>query len=197
MEKCLNEATSNNRELINLEELCKRKDAVFSKQQIHIELLATIDSVDTYEKQEIFNTKVIGKEDVDIADLISRLNISDWVQQGHKHSKETDGICPFCQQKLPQNFNEKISEYFNDTYTNQLKELGLISKQYRKFFDDLFEELKALEYYKNQYFEYEKVSPIIQLIESQYNENKALIEQKQKSLVVLLLLNLCNHMLIR
>jgi len=180
MDKFLTEAANNNSELTPLEELKKRKIAVFGKQQTRIELLESIELVDTFNEPEIFLKKVIGKNDVDLANLISSLKISDWVQQGHKHSKDSNGICPFCQQSLPEKFDEKLNEYFDDTYTVQLKELETASEQYQQFFRSLVEKLEEIKFYQNQYFENEKVFPLIQLIESQYNENKVLIEQKVK-----------------
>ena len=130
---------SNHRVLFPIEELKrKRKESVFSKQLQQHELLRTVIFEDLLYDYTIFTTKIIGKEDVDIAELISRLNISDWVQQGHKHTKNADGLCPFCQQQLPEDFNEKLSEYFNETYTEQIKELELISNQYTETFRRFF-----------------------------------------------------------
>ncbi|MFD1904891.1 AAA family ATPase [Paenibacillus rhizoplanae] len=49
-------------------------------------------------------TKIIGKEDVDVAYLISKLGISDWVKQGIQIIIHSEGICPLCQQELPEYF---------------------------------------------------------------------------------------------
>ncbi|WP_340681296.1 AAA family ATPase [Paenibacillus elgii] len=68
------------------------------------------------EEEPMFQKRIIGKDDVDIASLITKLQISDWVKQGHIISKETEGICPFCQQSLPNFFEEKLNSYFDQTY---------------------------------------------------------------------------------
>lgn len=180
MERCLKEANENDRELLPIEELRKRKESVFSKEQQHLELVPTVKTLDSIINIDILKTKIIGKEDVDIAALISRLNISDWVQQGHMHSKNSKGVCPFCQQKLPENFNDKLNEYFNDTYTQQLKELERVSTQYQEVIQKFVQEVNLIKAHQSQYFNFEKVAPIVQAIESTFNENKILLEQKLK-----------------
>ena len=65
--------------------------------------------------------KIIGKEDVDLADLITKLQISDWVKDGYVITKDSEGICPFCQQSLPELFEMKLLSYFDQAYEQQIK----------------------------------------------------------------------------
>ncbi len=180
MEKCIKEVDNNTRELYSLEEIQQRKISVFNAKKDPLQLIPIINAVDSFDKREILEKKIIGKEDVDIADLISRLNISDWVRQGHFHSLKSNGVCPFCQQELPKNFRKKLDEYFNDSYNKMLNELQLVSTQYKDFFKTLFEEISRLERYQNSYFDYKKIDSFFQIIKSQYGENLNLIEQKEK-----------------
>src|SRR5699024_12234453 len=124
MEKCLDEAINNNNELYAYEGLVERVDSVFKNTRERIELIPEIYYDNSIEDQAIFQTKIIGKKDIDISRLISELNISDWVQQGHRHLEGTDGICPFCQQELPKNFKEKLDEYFDETYNEQIENIN-------------------------------------------------------------------------
>ncbi|MDQ1005437.1 wobble nucleotide-excising tRNase [Neobacillus niacini] len=180
MERCINEAMSNNCELVTIEDLRKRKESIFGKQLQYLDPLSPIVFEDNFHDEKILTTKIIGKEDVDIASLITRLKISDWVQQGHKHTKDTEGLCPFCQQQLPVDFNEKLSEYFNETFTEQIRELEMIPNQYKQSFGRFFQEIDAIKSNQNQYFDFNRIAPIMQVIESQFNENKILIDQKIK-----------------
>ncbi len=83
-----------------------RVESVFKAPQAKVGVIPTIKYDNSLEQQSIFKTKIIGKKDIDIARLITKLNISDWIQQGHIHVEDTDGLCPFCQQELPVNLRK-------------------------------------------------------------------------------------------
>src|SRR5690606_17505930 len=85
----------------------------------------------------IFQKQIVGKQEVDIAALISRLAISDWVKRGYDHIHKSEGKCPFCQQSLPDGFLNKLEEYFNETYENEMKELANCVKLYMESYDNL------------------------------------------------------------
>lgn len=93
MERCLGEAKKNNGDVYTYKELKNRVDSVFKNSREKIMRIPEIHYDSSLEKQSIFRTKIIGKNDIDIAKLISDLNISDWVQQGHIHMESTNGIC--------------------------------------------------------------------------------------------------------
>jgi wobble nucleotide-excising tRNase len=95
------------------------------------DVLATVDD-------PIIKERIIGKEDIDIARLITQLNISDWVRQGHQHLKKTNGICPFCQQTTTDDFEKKLDAYFDDSYNENLKRLNLVSIKYKDILDEVF-----------------------------------------------------------
>jgi wobble nucleotide-excising tRNase len=57
-----------------------------------------IDSFNDIESNPIWKKIIIGKSDVDIANLIQKLNMNDWVNQGKKYLQENE-TCPFCQQE--------------------------------------------------------------------------------------------------
>nr|WP_251028378.1 AAA family ATPase [Exiguobacterium sp. s123] len=132
MEKCLSEAENNNSELYTYEELYRRVESVFKNPRVKIRPIPEIQYESSLEEQSIFQTKIIGKKDIDIARLISELNLSDWVQQGHRHMEGTDGICPFCQQELPGIFKENLDEYFDETYTEQIQNLNSSIEKYER-----------------------------------------------------------------
>jgi wobble nucleotide-excising tRNase len=179
MEKCLEEAKSNNNELHTYEELKKRVESVFNGPQEKIDLITNIQFDESVEENSIFQTKIIGKEDIDIARLITTLNISDWVQQGRKYMEHTNGLCPFCQQELPKNFKAKLDEYFDETFNKQINILNLAIKRYQNEIDGI---IKNLQFLKNQdipFINRESVSHIIDVINSTYKENILLLEKKK------------------
>lgn len=94
MHKCIEESNNIQNELKTIEEIKLKKESIFDRPVEKVEMYKSISYDETLENDPIFKQKIIGKEDVDIADLITKLNISDWVQQGSTISKETEGVCP-------------------------------------------------------------------------------------------------------
>src|SRR5690606_29517520 len=87
-EKLMNkfiEETKNDREVRSYEELIERSKTLFENSLVNEEPLQFIQSKIQLENSEILSKKIIGAKDVDIADLINNLNISDWVHKGFKH----------------------------------------------------------------------------------------------------------------
>ncbi|HFF2363796.1 AAA family ATPase [Pseudomonas aeruginosa] len=78
----------------------------------------------------VWREKVIGKDDVDIAELINRLGISDWVSFGRGFVEgET---CPFCQKStITAEFKEKLDLYFDDSYKKGIQRLNKAVEDYK------------------------------------------------------------------
>ncbi|WP_018921972.1 ATP-binding protein [Salsuginibacillus kocurii] len=179
MERCLVEATNNNNEIYTYEELKNRVDTVFKNSRDKASPIPVLNYDNSLEKHSIFQTKIIGKKDIDIAKLISELNISDWVQQGHIHMEGTDGICPFCQQELPRDFKGKLEMYFDETYMEQIQILNSSIEDYRENTIGFFEKYNFLINEDKPYINKEKIESLFELINSAYKENLQLLEKKR------------------
>lgn len=180
MEKCLEEATTNNSKLFTYEELNKRVDSVFKSSREKIRPIPEVHYDSSFENKPIFQTYIIGKSDIDIASLISKLNISDWVKQGHKHLEGTDGICPFCQQELPVGFKEKLDEYFDETYSEQIHILNTSVEDYKRCTNEFFEKYNFLIVEDIPFINKEKIVSLFEIMNSIYKENIQLLEKKKK-----------------
>jgi wobble nucleotide-excising tRNase len=178
MERCLDEAINNSNELFSFEELKSRVGSVFNGPQVKVGVISTIHYDSSIEQQSIFQTKIIGRKDIDIARLISELNISDWVQQGHKHAEGTDSICPFCQQKLPIGFKEKLDEYFDERYTEQIQTLNSSIEKYKRDTISFFEHIQFFIAEEVPFINKEIVASQIEIMNSIYKENIQLLEKK-------------------
>lgn len=87
------------------------------------------------ESSPILETSILGNADSEVADLIEKLNNSDWVKQGLAYIPEMvdeeGDICPFCQEKtISANFLSNLRGYFDDTYQKQLSNLEELHRQY-------------------------------------------------------------------
>ena len=178
MERCLDEATNNNNDIHTYDELIKRVESVFKNSREKVRIIPEIYYESSVEQQSIFQTRIIGKKDIDIARLISELNISDWVQQGHKHIEDKDSICPFCQQQLPVDFKEKLDEYFDETYTEQIQILNSAIEKYKKETSSFFEWYQFLIAEDIPFINKEKVTSQFEIMNSTYRENIQLLEKK-------------------
>lgn len=79
-------------------------------------------SVDIIENDAIWSKVIVGKQDVDIAALIQKLGISDWVNQGQKILAPNSDVCPFCQQHtITEEFKNKLDSFFDEDYKNSIK----------------------------------------------------------------------------
>ena len=98
-----------------------------------------IDGIAEIENNQILKAKIIGKEDIDIAKLIHKLQNHDWVRQGKKYydtsydDKVDVYICPFCQQKTSDQFRRQLEEYFDETYENQIQEINDLTECYAAY----------------------------------------------------------------
>jgi len=88
-------------------------------------------SILSYETAPILSKPVIGKDDIDIAAMIKKLGNSDWVREGRKFYDENEGVCPFCQRTTNDAFAQSLSEYFDETFENDIKSIDLLLTNYK------------------------------------------------------------------
>ncbi|MFS0883153.1 ATP-binding protein [Metabacillus niabensis] len=178
MERCLDEAINNNSQLFPIEKLKSRVESVFNSPQEKVGVIPIINYDSSLEHQAIFKTKIIGKNDIDVAKLISKLNISDWVQQGQRLMEDTDGVCPFCQQELPISFKEKLDEYFDETYNEHIQTLNSSIEKYKSDTLSLLEKYKFLVNEDILFVNKDKIASLFEAMNSTFKENIQLLERK-------------------
>lgn len=61
---------------------------------------------------------IVGKDSVDIADLIKKLNMTSWVNEGRIYLDKVNEKCPFCQQPLvdKNELRMKLNSFFDDNF---------------------------------------------------------------------------------
>ncbi|MBS5913909.1 MULTISPECIES: AAA family ATPase [Paenibacillus] len=181
MNKCKQSHSLENK-LCDLEDLRARSNKLFNGSLVKIQTLQSIknDELNVACSSRIFQKQIVGKQEVDIAALISRLAISDWVKRGYDHIHKSEGKCPFCQQSLPDGFLNKLEEYFNETYENEMKELANCVKLYMESYDNLETSIQDLMEKEVPYIDKERINQQLEIIRSKNEINLELIEQKQK-----------------
>jgi len=82
------------------------------------------------EDSPVLKETIVGSEESYLSQLIEKLGNSDWVKQGARYLTIEREKCPFCQQKLPEDFEEEIHRLFNDAYQEKLEVLKKIQEKY-------------------------------------------------------------------
>lgn len=92
------------------------------------------------EEKEIFKEVIIGNENSQVAELIEKLNNSDWVKKGKEfinEPQEENETCPFCQQKtITKDLYQEIQNYFDVSYQQKITELENLDKEYFRGYQD-------------------------------------------------------------
>lgn len=136
---------------------------------------------DEVDLSSVLSIPIVGSADIPLADFINRLAISDWVREGlHPFYSEqnSEGVCPFCQQVVPDDFPSDIKKIFDETYQYNINKIG-------KFRRSVETASRALSDYFREYLEPlkgvaapETVSHIVRSLELALNSVEDSIRQK-------------------
>ncbi len=116
--------------------------AAFGEEKPLQPLLSTIqdtNALDCLSQSGLLTEPIISSSDSLFFRFIKNIRAVDWVQQGHKQFEEhTNGICPYCQQTLPADFEEQIASCVNAEYESALQQLQGLLETYRQTANQLF-----------------------------------------------------------
>jgi len=181
-DKVLEEKNSNSAAAIDLEQLKTRVATVFEKGLQTERLLATlpVDLLDAHEAAPLLAKRVIGKEDVDVAALIRKLGNSDWVKQGLSYLPHSEGDCPFCQQNLPHDIDERLAEYFDETYARDIEAINRLIGDYRASSSNVLESVGRLLADKPRYLDTDAVKALQEHLKERVEANQRKLDLKTK-----------------
>ena len=184
--KLLDEFENNTSDLKTIEELKERAETILGETPSKIPEIPSIEfsKLSEIENDNIWSKKIIGKSDVEIAQLIQRLNINDWVNEGKKHLQE-DETCPFCQQEtITQSFRNQLEGYFDETFISDTKKAKELNDDYIRIFENIINELQQIEstekINKKTKIDLDKFSSLLKTLNSQFVANKELLNSKLK-----------------
>lgn len=131
------------------------------------------------ENNPILGKKVIGKEDVDIAAMIQRLNNSDWVQEGLAYFEKNDEHCPFCQRKTNQGFHQSLNDYFDEAYNQDIGTIKRLGAWYKEEAEKLIARYEAAKSANNPFLELSAYQDQLDLFVEKAAANKNLLHKKE------------------
>jgi len=180
------ENTNNVSHLKSIEYLKEKSKTIFGERPQNLTAISLIsfNRIIEIEQSDIWNKVIIGKADVNIAKLIQRLNINDWVNQGTTHLQE-DETCPFCQEKtISEDFRKQLSSFFDEEFVENIKSIKSLKEEYTFLTLNLINTLNQLgttqKSEKNNKLDLEKFSALLKTLESQIVANKELLSNKIK-----------------
>lgn len=137
--RVLQEVKSNVSPLASIEELRKRAEVLYGDAPSPMNAVSNLDltRLIELEKNPILSKKVVGKEDVNVSAIIQHLGNSDWIRQGMKYLGHTEDNCPFCQQKLPHEFEKSLADYFDETFESDTRALSKFRDNYYSVADSI------------------------------------------------------------
>lgn len=108
-----------------------------------------VGSAPTYGKlpgRDLLDKMIVSSSDTPFAKFMKALGAtaSDWVMEGHTHySAAAAGKCPYCQQKLPANFENDIAVCFDAQYRQDIRDLRQFGDAYERETLEIVRVLKA------------------------------------------------------
>ena len=182
-EMALDQCKKNKVTLGKYDELERRAYTVFAGNHEILEEIPTVNfsCIEKMSDEQILSKKVIGKEDVDIGALIKKLGNSDWVQFGTKYLNDSDGLCPFCQQPLQENFRDQVEEYFDDTYSADLLAIDTIKNDYQDESDRLEEQINNILKRSSDRINNDELKKLATILVEIFKSNYKKLEDKKRT----------------
>lgn len=184
--KILEEFNNNKSVLKNYDELKEKSKTVFGKIPTTIPLITVInfDRLIEIEENKIWQKKIIGRADIEIAKLIQKLNLNDWVNEGRTYLQENE-TCPFCQeQTITKDFKNQLEHYFDESFTTDTGIVKALSEEYHRLASNLSNVLQQIESAEKLNTEtklnIETFSAYLKTVVSQFISNKELLNNKLK-----------------
>jgi len=183
----LQEFATNTTAIVSYEKLTEKAKIIFGEQPPRIDPIhdITFDRILEIENNAVWNKIIVGKADVDIAKLINKLSINDWVNQGRNYLQKNNNICPFCQQQtITDDFRKQIELLFDETYLKELKTLKDLKLEYETLTRNIINELNTIEEnqknFKKTKLDIDKFSSYLKTLISQIATNKEYLNSKEK-----------------
>lgn len=93
---------------------------------------------------DLMGKSIASSSETPFASFIKAMNATDWVRQGHTHySGRTDGKCPYCQQKLPDDFDKDIAACFDAQYQADIAEITKFQSVYKSEMESILRTLQG------------------------------------------------------
>lgn len=181
--RVLQESKSNTSQLVDIEDLRKRANVLYGDAPLPMNAVSNLDlsRLVALEQNPVLGKKVVGKEDVNVSAMIQHLGNSDWIRQGMKYLSHTDDDCPFCQQKLPHEFEKSLEDYFDETFEAETRALSQFRDTYNALADSILAQAQTVLATDCSHLDKEKLDLELQALNAIMLVNRQRIDYKVAS----------------
>jgi wobble nucleotide-excising tRNase len=133
--------------------------------------------------KDLLDKVIVSSSDTPFAKFMKALGTtaSDWVRDGHTHyAGAAGGKCPYCQQKLPDNFEAEIAACFDAQYQQDIRDLKQFQAVYERETTEIVRILKANMGDVMSSIDLKPYQEKIILLESNFEINRQRITEKVK-----------------
>lgn len=133
--------------------------------------------------EDLLDQMIVSTSDTPFSRFMKALgdSASDWVRDGHTHyAGAAGGKCPYCQQKLPQNFEDDIAATFDAQYQQGIRDLGQFQQVYKKETEEIVRVLQANTDDVMSSVDLKAYREKLALLESNFEINRQRIAEKVK-----------------
>nr|WP_246348680.1 AAA family ATPase [Nesterenkonia xinjiangensis] len=171
---------SESESLPELEDLLAEAEAVFDSGATSRARLTEIGEFrwSEHDGSALLDQKIVGSSEVSLSELVERLGSEDWVQAGRQHLHNAEGLCPFCQQKAPEDLAKQLEAMFDHRYTEQLEELKRLAEAYSFWVRSLVEVIEDWSAESISYLDEAAYQKALGSLNTINGVNEKLLEQK-------------------
>lgn len=86
--------------------------------------------------EALLKEPIVNSSSGQFKEFISRMGAEGWFREAYEQFRNNEmikGFCPYCHQKLPEDFDSEVAKAFDDTYTNAIRKLV---KSHDEYVDD-------------------------------------------------------------
>lgn len=133
--------------------------------------------------KELLDKIIVSSSDTPFANFLKALGskASDWVRDGHTHfSGVAGGKCPYCQQKLPEDFENDIAATFDAQYQQDIRDLGQFQTIYERETANILHTLRENTTDVMISIDLQAYQEKLTLLESKFEVNRQRIAEKVK-----------------
>lgn len=181
-DKLISECLKNPSQSLSQAELEQKAESVFgpSPSTEPTQSLISDTAFLAWENNAILKKRILGKTDVDIADMIQKLGNSDWVKQGVPYYEANDDQCPFCQQTAPGTLAASLKKYFDETFLRDSASIDALKTGYKLEGERIQQTMQATIDANSRFLDVEKLKAEKSIFDSRLQLNLQRIESKRK-----------------
>lgn len=128
----------------------------------------------------ILGKSIVGRNDLDISGLVKSLQNSDWVRKGTDYLEKSDGLCPFCQQKISDHLGDEIKSFFDDEYEKDIDALDQLKYEYKEESSRILSQIRDIIYgpETDRFFSRTPIKFYLHTLERIFTQNLNSIDEK-------------------